>query len=103
MTEDVPPWTAIRLQVICDGNNFFVPNTFSPNGDGVNDNFVVNGVGLNVIPSITIYNRWGQIVFQKSNFAPNSPSEDGTEHLMESLHHPMCIYIPYRYFVIMQP
>ncbi|HEY4966365.1 MAG TPA: PKD domain-containing protein, partial [Puia sp.] len=71
---------SIRVQVICDGANFFVPNTFSPNGDGVNDNFVVNGVGLNVIPSITIYNRWGQIVFQKSNFAPNVPSEgwDGT-------------------------
>jgi gliding motility-associated-like protein len=71
---------SIRVQVICDGTNFFVPNTFSPNGDGVNDNFVVNGVGLNVIPSITIYNRWGQIVFQKSNFAPNVPSQgwDGT-------------------------
>jgi gliding motility-associated-like protein len=71
---------SIRVQVICNGANFFVPNTFSPNGDGVNDQFIVNGVGLNVIPSITIYNRWGQIVFQKSNFAPNTPSEgwDGT-------------------------
>ncbi|HXB28756.1 MAG TPA: gliding motility-associated C-terminal domain-containing protein, partial [Puia sp.] len=71
---------SIRVQVICDGSNFFVPNTFSPNGDGVNDRFIVNGVGLNVIPSITIYNRWGQIVFQKSNFAPNTPADawDGT-------------------------
>jgi gliding motility-associated-like protein len=71
---------SIRVQVICDGANFFVPNTFSPNGDGVNDYFIINGVGLNVIPSITIYNRWGQIVFQKSNFAPNSASSawDGT-------------------------
>jgi gliding motility-associated-like protein len=71
---------SIRVQVICNGANFFVPNTFSPNGDGVNDHFIVNGVGLNVIPSITIYNRWGQIVFQKSNFAPNDASSawDGT-------------------------
>ena len=71
---------SIRIQVICNGANFFVPNTFSPNGDGVNDHFIVNGIGLNVIPSITIYNRWGQIVFQKSNFAPNSASDawDGT-------------------------
>jgi gliding motility-associated-like protein len=71
---------SIRVQVICDGANFFVPNTFSPNGDGVNDYFIINGVGLNVIPSITIYNRWGQIVFQKSNFAPNSSAAawDGT-------------------------
>ncbi len=71
---------SIRVQVICDGANFFVPNSFSPNGDGINDRFIVNGVGLNVIPSITIYNRWGQIVFQKSNFAPNTPADawDGT-------------------------
>ncbi len=71
---------SIRVQVICDGANFFVPNSFSPNGDGINDRFVVNGVGLNVIPSITIYNRWGQIVFQKNNFAANTPADawDGT-------------------------
>jgi len=71
---------SILIQVICNGANFFVPNTFSPNGDGVNDHFIINGVGLNVIPSITIYNRWGQIVFQKSNFAPNTPADawDGT-------------------------
>ena len=75
-----PRTDSIRIQVICNGANFFVPNTFSPNGDGVNDHFVVNGVGLNVIPSITIYNRWGQIVFQKSNFAANSTADawDGT-------------------------
>jgi gliding motility-associated-like protein len=71
---------SIHIQVICNGVNFFVPNSFSPNGDGVNDYFIVNGTGLNVIPSLTIYNRWGQIVFQKSNFAPNSASQawDGT-------------------------
>jgi gliding motility-associated-like protein len=71
---------SIRIQVICNGANFFVPNSFSPNGDGVNDHFIINGIGLNVIPSITIYNRWGQIVFQKSNFPANSPADawDGT-------------------------
>lgn len=70
-----PTTDTIRIQVICNGANFFVPNSFSPNGDGVNDYFIINGTGLNVIPSITIYNRWGQIVFQKSNFAANSASE----------------------------
>jgi gliding motility-associated-like protein len=71
---------SITIQVVCTGANFFVPNSFSPNGDGVNDHFIVNGIGLNVIPSITIYNRWGQIVFQKSNFAPNTIADawDGT-------------------------
>ncbi|HTS44632.1 MAG TPA: PKD domain-containing protein, partial [Puia sp.] len=71
---------SIKITVICNNNNFFVPNTFSPNGDGVNDVFYIQGKGINIIPSITIFNRWGQIVFQKKDFAPNNPSEgwDGT-------------------------
>jgi len=65
---------SIKITVICDNNNFFVPNTFSPNGDGMNDVFYVRGKGLNIIPSMIIYNRWGQIVFEKRDFAPNDPS-----------------------------
>ncbi|HVY73331.1 MAG TPA: gliding motility-associated C-terminal domain-containing protein, partial [Puia sp.] len=70
----------IHINVVCTNGNFFIPNTFSPNGDGVNDRFIVRGKGLNIIPSITIYNRWGQIVFEKRNFAPNDESQgwDGT-------------------------
>jgi gliding motility-associated-like protein len=70
----------LKITVICNNNNIFVPNTFSPNGDGVNDVFYVRGKGLNTIPSMTIFNRWGQIVFQKKDFAPNDPTAgwDGT-------------------------
>ena len=71
---------SIKITVICNNANFFVPNTFSPNGDGVNDVFYVRGKGLNIVPSLTIFNRWGQIVFQKKDFSPNDPSAgwDGT-------------------------
>ena len=44
----------------------FVPNVFSPDGDGVNDDFQVVGKGLNHI-TIKIYNRWGQLVFEAPN------------------------------------
>jgi gliding motility-associated-like protein len=71
---------SIRISVICTTGNFFIPNTFSPNGDGSNDRFIVRGKGLNIIPSITIFNRWGQVVFEKRNFAPNDEASgwDGT-------------------------
>jgi gliding motility-associated-like protein len=71
---------SIKITVICNNGNFFIPNTFSPNGDGSNDRFIVRGKGLNVIPSITIFNRWGQVVFERRNFAPNDPASgwDGT-------------------------
>jgi gliding motility-associated-like protein len=36
----------------------FVPNTFSPNGDLLNDEFIVKGSGIKEL-SLDIYNRWG--------------------------------------------
>ena len=71
---------SIRIIVTCDNNNLFVPNTFSPNGDGVNDVFYVRGKGLSTVQSMRIFNRWGQLVFEKKEFAPNDPSVgwDGT-------------------------
>jgi gliding motility-associated-like protein len=75
-----PAADSLKITVVCNNTNFFVPNTFSPNGDGVNDVFYVRGKGLHIIPSMVIYNRWGQIVFEKRDFAPNDPSAgwDGT-------------------------
>jgi gliding motility-associated-like protein len=83
---------SIKITVICNDNNIFVPNTFSPNGDGVNDIFYVRGKGLNTIPSMTIYNRWGQIVFQKKDFAPNDPSA-GWDGMINGKKAPMDVYI----------
>jgi gliding motility-associated-like protein len=65
---------SITIMVTCNNSNLFVPNTFSPNNDGVNDVFYVRGKGLSNIQSMRIFNRWGQMVFEKLNFAPNDPS-----------------------------
>ncbi|MFY0593073.1 gliding motility-associated C-terminal domain-containing protein [Roseivirga sp.] len=46
-----------------------VPSAFSPNADGVNDTFSV-GEGIFVSFDMTIYNRWGTIVFRSNN--PNA-------------------------------
>ena len=46
---------------------FFAPNVFSPNGDGVNDVFYLQGFGLGQIEPFDIYNRWGGKVFSASN------------------------------------
>ncbi|MCL6524207.1 MAG: PKD domain-containing protein [Thermoflavifilum sp.] len=42
---------------------FDVPSAFSPNGDGVNDKFLVRGYGIGRF-EIEIYNRWGQKVYE---------------------------------------
>jgi gliding motility-associated-like protein len=71
---------SITIIVLCGNNNLFVPNTFSPNGDGMNDVFYVRGTGLSRIQSMLIFNRWGQVVFEKKDFPANDPAVgwDGT-------------------------
>lgn len=63
----------IQILVICKGANVFVPNTFSPNGDGSNDVFYVRGRGLERVKTLRIFNRWGEIVFEQNNFPVNNP------------------------------
>jgi gliding motility-associated-like protein len=46
--------------------SLYIPNSFTPNGDGLNDTFGVAGEGIKDF-SIQIYNRWGQLVFQASD------------------------------------
>ena len=48
----------------------FVPNTFSPNGDGVNDEFVVTVLNLKKY-QLLIYNRMGENIFQTYNIFEN--------------------------------
>ena len=62
----------VMVRVACTEKNYFVPNTFSPNGDGVNDVFYPRGASIDRIQAMRVFNRWGQIVFEKKNFTVNS-------------------------------
>lgn len=64
----------VAVYVLCDNANIFVPNTFSPNGDGTNDIFYPRGSGIFKILSIKVFSRWGEVVFEKSNFSANDQS-----------------------------
>ncbi len=70
----------IQVIVLCKDANLFIPNTFSPNGDGNNDIFYPRGRGLFSVKTLRIFNRWGEVVFEKRNFQPNDASAgwDGT-------------------------
>jgi gliding motility-associated-like protein len=45
-----------------------MPNGFSPNDDGDNDAFVVHGLDAYPDNELIIFNRWGNIVFQKEDY-----------------------------------
>lgn len=48
--------------------DFFIPDGFSPNGDGINDTFVIRGISNYPNNEFTIFNRWGNKVFQASPY-----------------------------------
>ena len=48
----------------------FIPDGFSPNGDGFNDYFEIIGLeNLSPQNELIIFNRWGQIVFKENNYS----------------------------------
>lgn len=70
----------ITIHVACDGALFFIPNTFTPNGDGSNDRFYPSASGITNIDVFRVYNRWGEKVFEARDMSPNKPESgwDGT-------------------------
>ena len=81
--EDIYGCTAsneVTVTVVCNEKNYFVPNTFSPNNDGVNDRFYPRGSGLTRVQSMRVFNRWGEMIFERTNFLANDASLgwDGT-------------------------
>ncbi|TRX05729.1 gliding motility-associated C-terminal domain-containing protein, partial [Flavobacterium gawalongense] len=58
-----------------------VHNAFSPNGDGINEKFIIDNIDDTVCypdNTVEIYNRWGVLVFETSNYNNTSKAFDGT-------------------------
>ncbi len=70
----------IKFKVFCEQSQVYIPNLFTPDGDGVNDVLMVRGQGIKSVKNFRIFNRWGEIVFERANFEPNVKSSgwDGT-------------------------
>ncbi len=70
------------LITVDKNRNVFIPNAFSPNGDGTNDFFrVYSGKGVERIVSFQVFDRWGETMFEARDLVPNDPGPvwwDGT-------------------------
>jgi gliding motility-associated-like protein len=53
---------------VLPSNELFFFNSFSPNGDNVNDYFFIGNIGLYPNNTLEIYNRYGQKVFSKTAY-----------------------------------
>jgi gliding motility-associated-like protein len=69
---------SLQLELIVNQDAIiFAPNTFTPDGDGLNDSWfpsVSSGIDQDFF-GVQIYNRWGELIFEASDFYS---SWDGT-------------------------
>jgi gliding motility-associated-like protein len=58
----------VIVKMLCLEGYISIPNSFTPNKDGRNDVFYIKGKGIGIIKSLRIFNRWGNKLFERSNF-----------------------------------
>ena len=58
--------------VVSQKEGLFIPNAFSPNGDGRNDRLILFAdASILTIDRFQIFDRWGSLVFERKDFLPN--------------------------------
>lgn len=58
------------IQLILSHYAVYMPNIFSPNGDGINDFFIINGgQELTSVDNLTIFDRWGNQVYHQTSLS----------------------------------
>jgi gliding motility-associated-like protein len=87
-TFEVTGWTkygcstsqSFYVRLLCAATPIFIPNTFTPNKDGRNDLFYPRGKGVKLVKFFRIFNRAGEMIFERRNFQLNDASQgwDGT-------------------------
>lgn len=66
---------AVNIKVLCGADAVYIPNGFTPNGDGHNDVFFIKGFGIRLVKKLQVFDRWGQVVYSVVNIAPNDASK----------------------------
>ncbi len=63
------------IHIKIKNSGVYIPNIFSPNGDKVNDDFgIFHSGSVELIHSFRIYDRWGNLVFEKLDSKPDATS-----------------------------
>ncbi len=62
----------INIFIECKYANLLMPTAFTPNRDGKNDIFYPLTRGIKTVKRFAVYNRYGQQVFERTDFLPNN-------------------------------
>ncbi len=63
--QDCPTFDTLLISIVPDGK-IFIPNAFTPNGDGKNDLFRIVNEGLTSY-QLAVFDRWGKSIFLTEN------------------------------------
>lgn len=61
--------TILDYLTITIEEDLLIPNTFSPNGDLLNDTWVIKGIEMYPDNAMSIYDRWGQLIFETTGYS----------------------------------
>lgn len=83
-----PPCQHIEQRLVtknldaCDTTKckFDIANVFTPNADGINDQLKISNLCTEVDFDVSIYNRWGQLVYSTGNYHTSQAFWDGFIH-----------------------
>lgn len=59
-------YATIHLEMV---PTYYIPNTFTPDGDGMNETWMPAGMAVKYV-DVTVFNRWGEIVFSAKEAHP---------------------------------
>lgn len=76
MNTELSPDDDALVFIYVDERRPVMPEAFSPNGDGINDQLIIGNIELYELNSIVIFNRWGNIVYQRDKY-DNSEAWNG--------------------------
>ena len=78
----------------CENGIIYLPNTFTPNGDGKNDVFMIRGIGGTKIDYFRVFDRWGKVLFEATGGELNDPQFgwDGTDKTGRKLNPDVYVY-----------
>ena len=85
--------SAQTLVVVDTERRVYIPNAFSPNGDGQNEALTVftDLTSVKQVNTLQIFSRWGEKIFENNNFQPNQETEGwnglfGREKMMSGVY-----------------
>ena len=82
------------LTVFVEKNrHVFIPTSFSPNDDGINEHFTVfSDTEVRKVQTMKVFNRWGIQLFEQNDFLPNDENQ-GWDGKMRGVALPPDVYV----------